>query len=488
MLGCSFEQADPRGEALDSAEAPVLSEEADEAASEDPGPRQARWFVFSSGEGPSSHGLYATNLIDPSVKVVLSSHSIEKVAWSPDGSRLAYVVRTFMGNDLVVRDMRGATVGEPVVIDQNRVVQALEWSPNGQELLFSAFNPRDRVETLQRVAFPAGAPVVQQFGTMAGQAWWAGNDVIANYNSYYGTINVRNRDRGWAAQQIGVFRSLSPIRSVEGNPSSDLGFFDAGSTSCSGDGYLGDFNNARGQTTGRAAASHEAQMLAVYDRQAQRVVLRRPADLGTSAPPVADLGPTTTCDWMLWAPEAQRFAMLNTSGRVQVTLSDLDPPYTRSVAGDYATPSQPQFSTDGSLLAFRSGRELFTVYTGETVGDLVRINGDLPSWGEVKAFAPSPDGEGIVYVANERAENHDDVTFVNSIGQRERLTQGSPDSGSEALRPQWSSDSRHIVFLHRASESEPLRWHSVDLWHGTPPTSLHVEGGCVSCTFAAVQP
>jgi Tol biopolymer transport system component len=116
-------------------------------------------FANAVGERDQLYLLDATALDDPQTNIDNLQPLVEDAyfpAWSPDGTQIAYVTDTGLGDEIIIMDL---TTGETHNLTRNRYISDThpEWSPDGETIYFAS--DRDNglgYHDLYRVAVASG--------------------------------------------------------------------------------------------------------------------------------------------------------------------------------------------------------------------------------------------------------------------------------------------------------------------------------------------
>ena len=152
------------------------------------------------------------------------------------------------------------------------------------------------------------------------------------------------------------------------------------------------------------------------------------------------------------SPDGKTFAFTGTvDGRSDVYVQRVDGRNAIDLTKDAtADSSQPAFSPDGNLIAFRSERDGGGIFIMGATGESVRRLSDVgfnPSW--------SPDGreiavgtEAILHSPNSRS-NYSDLWILNvQTGAKQQITKAadSATAGEDAVQPAWSPHGARIAY------------------------------------------
>ena len=166
-----------------------------------------------------------------------------------------------------------------------------------------------------------------------------------------------------------------------------------------------------------------------------------------------------------WSPDGSRIAFVsNRTGydsrdgkwSFNVYIMDADGSNVRSVVPGLSPPStgagpphRPVWSPDGSYLAFRQPRSLYTVHTESFRTVNLGLTNAIPAW--------SPDGEWIAFVHAEPAFEEPGTIYVARPDGSEarKVFQFDPrDAYTGALNLSWSADGLSLRFSLRPSDAD----------------------------------
>jgi Tol biopolymer transport system component len=164
-------------------------------------------------------------------------------------------------------------------------------------------------------------------------------------------------------------------------------------------------------------------------------------------------------------PGVEWFATLSPNGEIvayaargDIYLLRLGGTQSVNLTGDSpAVDTQPAFSPDGRLIAFRSERDGGGIYVMEATGESVRRLTDFgfhPSW--------SPDGQeivlGIENIVNPLAGSTEAPAWAVTVATGNKRQLGNGD----AAQPTWSPHNRRIAFwTHNGAAQQPAQR---DVW------------------------
>jgi WD40 repeat protein len=163
-----------------------------------------------------------------------------------------------------------------------------------------------------------------------------------------------------------------------------------------------------------------------------------------------------------WSSDGERIVFAsNEDGDDELySVSSSNPGDAEKLTDNAAIDTSPEFSPDGTLIAYTSDAdspgftEIYTYSLDD--GTITRLTDDsgnnyAPSW--------SPDGSRIAYVSDKSGDG--DIYVMDANGSRAFLI--TPDDrGAEDRSPTWSPDGRWVAFASNR-EGENFRWYAVNV-------------------------
>jgi Tol biopolymer transport system component len=134
-----------------------------------------------------------------------------------------------------------------------------------------------------------------------------------------------------------------------------------------------------------------------------------------------------------------------------------------------ATNTEPSISADGALVAYRSERDGGGIFVVPSHGGAEK---QLVTRGRRPRF--SPDGKWLAYwiARRDSASGRDELYLLPLAGGQPRRI--APDFSSATL-PNWSSDSKRLLFRGTSGSPETMNWWIVDVEGGHPVASNAID-------------
>jgi hypothetical protein len=152
---------------------------------------RGRWLAIQTflGSASSQELMVMQDMLDPSAPLVTIDDWIAPHGWgfSPDGSRFSYIHwQDTTTGDLLVLDMSGDELGEPVFLGEVPSVGDCSWSPDSTRIVCSDYGSSERHVVYFDLAQSNPAPVELLAQTGSGIAW-VGDSTFA-YNDVDGEL------------------------------------------------------------------------------------------------------------------------------------------------------------------------------------------------------------------------------------------------------------------------------------------------------------
>jgi Tol biopolymer transport system component len=364
-----------------------------------------------SGENGENSDIYVQSLEDGSVRRITTDPAKDvSPVWSPDGSRIAWLRTGAAESGVFVSKVSGGVHGKVADLYPVRVEalgRQLDWSPDGR---FIAAADKSRLE------FPFHIVLIE----------------VASGNKHEVTL-----------PPDGTIGDMSPAFSPDGQSIAFLRAISSGVTEVYLTGVQG--GGARRLTFDNRSVDSLAwtpdgrSIVFASDRRRNSALWRIPRSGGTPerVPMVAENAADPVFSRTGWRMAYAQFFSDANIWRVDVSGREAPVKVIYSTQYD----SSPQYSPDGSRVAFRSTRsgsnEIWVSDAdGRTPVQLTRFGGPLtgcPRW--------SPDGMRIAF--DTRPDGQADIYVIASNGGVPRRLTNSP---AEDVVPSWSRDGAWVYF------------------------------------------
>jgi Tol biopolymer transport system component len=380
-------------------------------------------------------------------------------AFSPDGERIAFYSNRAGGGIFVM----GRTGEAPRRITS--VGFAPAWSPDGSQIVYATARTRDpgsrtTFSALHIVQVETGASRLLLESDGLNPAWSANGKFIA-YWGYFPGPTVRNRDLWVIPAEGGTAWRLTDDEFVDWcpqwSPDGDALYFasDRG-------GSMNLWRLPMRADTGQAAGSPEAlttpspyvanprvsrngSAIAYASRADRRNVHRAPFDAVRLTVGAVEAVTRGSRSWFSVAPspDGQFLALSSSQPQEDIFISRADGSELRQLTTDQAFDRFPEWSPDGTLIAFYSNRTgKYEIWATDRQGQHRQLT-DTP---DHAAIYPrwAPDGARMSFTDIER---HTTVLFDPRRPWREQVADVLPPAprGSALLSPHWSPDGTKIA-------------------------------------------
>lgn len=362
--------------------------------------RRKYWLVFRANnvEALDSFGLYAVDVRNPAVRILVSSNiptitgTVDKFEFSPDGRWLAYVGYQVVGlRSLYVVDMSGPDPGQPRAVNDYGTVNDFAWSPDSHWLAF----PDEAAQGIDILVADVTRPQTHPARGAAGVGTASGVGFVTNDLLAYG-LNQLAFTRRPPGGDFGIPQMLTVSGSlVRRWPDLQSGLFASPGESCQDPAWtVIDFHDPLTIRTwvgyvsvspGRDHVAHRANpdfQYAVYPAWDTQRIVTFPSASHFCAPGS-------------WSHDGTLFVSAGDADTLQVTHIDGATGTTGALAGSYGTVAEngpPVFSPDDRWLGFSTSGGAFVAPNDHGTLGPIR-GGGIPvtaPFGEPRlAFAPN---------------------------------------------------------------------------------------------------